>query len=1040
MNEQLQADTICRRFACLAHCLLLLLTLWGAGSLLWSTNAFALDPQARFHDYVRDNWNIENGVPQISVLSITQDRTGYLWIGTQNAIARFDGARFVVFDRSNSGVDTTMATVAFTDRNGDPWFGTPHGALHYAKGKFTLLRAGQEDAAVQDIEEGADGNLLFATTLGVMRYRDGRLETTLLDGEPCYSLLRKDDTLWIGTVGTLVRIDARGISRYDLPAALSHARIAHLVANADGLWLGTSAGLYRWDNGNIADAGIEPGLDHVSIESLFRDGDGNLWIGTPPALFRIRPDNNAERIDAADFVRDSWVLAIYEDRERNLWIGSQTESLFRLWNGWARRISEQDGLVDPFVWSVVRDPQGRIVLGTNSNVVTIGAHGAEQLVSGKQLPNPSAYELFYDHQQRLWIGTRGGIAIYTNGKVERPPALTALDPWQIDAIVQAGDDDYWIGTTGGLYRYRGGVLERIGPAPGGAGARVRSIYVLAADDLLIGTEAGVRRVRNGQMETPVWAQPLEGRFVSDIAPISPGLLGITTLDAGFGLLAGDHLLMLTTAQGLPSNNAWTFRIIDGHIYAAGIEGVWRLPVDALPDPSQMKPPAQGAAFKVAPEMVLSASGREPGSQRVRCCNGGALARSAVDGDSLWLPTISGALRLDTRAIVNSQLPPNVVVEGMHYAGRWYPADALPTLEGRGRDVEIDYTGLSFRDPQSVRFHYRLEGYDQDWIDAGTRRAAFYTNLPPGDYRFRVQASLPDGTVSSHDSSLGFVLPPRWYERPLVRLVLACGGVGLVAFLVLLRLRRYRTQQHRLELLVAERTHALSHANERLRDANLTLAQESRTDPLTGLHNRRYLLEHIQQMLDDENGDGSALAFLLLDLDMFKRVNDDFGHAAGDSVLVQLSHLLQSIARTDDRLLRWGGEEFLILLRHVQPAQALETAERIRLRLATHSFRLGDGRELRLTGSIGFAMYPPTPELRASVDWTLSMELADAALYRVKQWGRNGCAGLIANPAATAALTAPGVLQIDALIESAALRWLRPNDSSHLRLVRRASSE
>ncbi|MDR3385518.1 MAG: diguanylate cyclase [Rudaea sp.] len=1022
MNERLQAGAARRWCDRAARGLLLLASLWSAG-------AAALDPGARFHDYVLDNWNIESGLPQISVLSITQDGIGYMWIGTQNGIARFDGVRFVTYDRQSSGVDTTMATVAYTDRKGEPWFGTPHGALHYANGQFALLHAGRDNAAVQDIADDADGSLLFATSLGIMRYRNGKLEPAMLEGEPCYSLLRQDDVLWIGAVGTLIRIRPHDVTRYPLPASLVNARVSHLVADSDGLWLGTSAGLYRWNSGRIAAGGVDADVDRLGIESLYRDSAGNLWIGTAPMLFRLRPDHSIERIGADAFVRDSWVLSIYEDRERNLWLGSQTESLFRLWNGWARRISERDGLSDPFVWSIVRDPQNRIVLGTNSDIVTLGAHGVEELVSGKQLPNPSAYDLYYDSGGRLWIGTRGGIAIYANGKVERPPALTALDSYQINAIAQVGAD-YWIGSMGGLYRYRDDKLDRIGPAPGGTGARVRAIHALGADHLLIGTEAGLREVRGDSMQTPEWAHALDGMIVTYIAPIRPGLLGVTTLDAGFGLLADDRLLMLTSAQGLPSNNGWTFRVIDGSIYVAGIEGVWRLPLDALPDP------ASGVVHAVNPEMVLSASGRERGSQRVRCCNGGASARSAVDGDSIWLPTISGALRLDTRAIVTAQQQPNVVVEGLRHNGRWYAPGAIPELGGGSRDVEIDFTGLSFRDPRSLRFRYQLEGYDNAWVDAGARRAAFYTNLPPGNYRFRVQASLPDGIASGSDGTLTFVLPALWYELALVRAVLACAGIGLIAFLVMLRLRRYRAHQHRLELLVDERTHALSRANERLRLANQTLAQESQTDPLTDLHNRRFLLDHIHLLLNDGIGDGVALAFLLLDLDNFKRVNDEFGHAAGDSVLVQLAELLRSIARVDDYPLRWGGEEFLIVLKRVRPEQALETAERIRLKLAAHTFRLSDGRELRLTGSIGFAMHPLRPELRAGSDWTLTMELADAALYRVKQWGRNGSAGLVAGPALNGStLTAQSLLQIDALVEAGALRWLRPIGASHLRLVR-----
>ncbi len=999
--------------------------------IVWSAAACALDSGARFHDYVLDNWNIESGLPQISVLSITQDGTGYMWIGTQNGIARFDGVRFVTYDRQASGVDTTMATVAFTDHNGEPWFGTPHGALHYTNGQFTLLHAGPDNAAVQAMAEDADGSLLFATSLGVMRYRNGKLEPAMLESQPCYSLLRQNEVLWVGAVGALIRIRPHDVTRFALPAAMANVRVAHLVADADGIWLGTSAGLYRWSGGKIERAGVDADVDRLGIESLYRDSDANLWIGTAPTLFRLRPDHSIERIGADAFVRDSWVLAIYEDREHNLWLGSQTESLFRLWNGWARRISERDGLSDPFVWSIVRDPHGQIVLGTNSNIVLLGEQGAQELVSGKQLPNPSAYDLFYDSSARLWIGTRSGIAIYADGKIERPQALLALDPYQINTIAQTGDT-YWIGSMGGLYRYRGDELVRIGPAPGGTGARVRAILPLDADNLLIGTEAGLSQVSGDKMQTPAWAHALDGMIVTYIAPIRPGLLGITTLDAGFGLLAADHLLMLTTEQGLPGNNSWTFRVVDGRIYVAGIEGVWRVPVDALPDP------ALGAVHAISPETVLSASGRERGSQRVRCCNGGASARSALDGDSIWLPTISGALRLDTRAIVSVQQQPNVVIENLRHDGHWYLPGNVPELGGGSRDVEIDFTGLSFREPRSLRFRYRLEGYNDGWVDAGLRRAAFYTNLPPGDYRFRVQASLPDGVASGDDGTLAFTLPARWYELALVRVAFACAIIGLALFLVMLRLRRYRTREHRLELLVDERTHALSRANERLRLANEALAQESQTDPLTDLHNRRFLLDHIHLLLNDGIGDGVALGFLLLDLDNFKHVNDDFGHAAGDAVLVQLSELLRNTARVDDYPLRWGGEEFLIVLKRVKPEQALETAERIRQRIAAHVFRLGDGRELRMTGSVGFAMHPASAELRTDSNWALSLELADAALYRVKQWGRNGSAGLIAGPAFSAGtLTAQSVLHVDELVDTGVLRWLRPSGAPQLRLVRQA---
>ncbi len=1000
---------------------------WALCCLFLTTTASALDPQARFADYVRDNWNTESGLPQTSALSITQDSTGYIWVGTQNAIARFDGVRFTVFDRDATGVDTTLASVAHTDRHGDVWFGTPHGALHEKDGHFELIHAGQDSAAIVDIGDAADGSLLFATSLGVMRLDgDQRIVPALLEGEASFSLLRQGTTQWIGVTGALVRIDAQGIERFPLPPGTNPARITHIAADARGLWLGTSAGLMKFTDGRVIAANYGGELDTRGIESLYRDSDGNLWIGTAPTLFRLRPDSVLERIGADDFTRDSWVLAVYEDRERNLWIGSQTESLFRLWNGWARRVSQRDGLTDPFVWSIARDQHGRILIGTNSNVSVLDGGGVRELVAGKSLPNPAAYELFVDDRDRVWIGTRGGIAIYSDQKIERPTALKPLDAYQIDALAQNGPDDYWIGTTGGLYRYRGGNLALVGPPPGGTRARVRSLYRMDDATLLVGTEAGLRQVRNNVMEMPAWATPFDGRFVSAIAPLRDGAIGLATLDAGFGILVDGKLSIVTRADGLPSDNGWSFRAVNGWLYMSSIDGVWRAPLDMFPGVGR-------GAHTISAQTILSSSGREPGSQRVRCCNGGATARSALDGASIWLPTISGALRLDTPSIVAASEPPSVVIEGLQNAGAFFPGTVHASLDRESRDIEIHYTGLSFRDPRGLRFRYRLEGYDENWIEAGTRRVAFYTNLPPGEYRFRVQVLQPEGGAGG-DGAMSFEMQPRWYEIGWVRLLMLALGLLLIIVLLWQQKRSFRLRQLRLERLVEERTKALSHSNERLRLANLALEQASETDPLTGLRNRRFLLERIPQLLARGTAEGLRPAFLLLDLDNFKQINDRYGHAAGDSILVQISQLLQSMSRGDDELLRWGGEEFLILLMRVTQEQALEIAERIREHVAAHIFRLLDGREIEVSASVGFALHPLVAD--ANVDWATTLEFADTALYRVKQSGRNGCAGLVAGkvPPQARMRWSKELANIDTLVDSGVLRWLRPHGARHLRLV------
>ena len=493
------------------------------------------------------------------------------------------------------------------------------------------------------------------------------------------------------------------------------------------------------------------------------------------------------------------------------------------------------------------------------------------------------------------------------------------------------------------------------------------------------------------------------------------------------LFRSGKLTVLTKSDGLPSDNGWGFRVVNGWMYVSGIDGVYRLPLESLPGVGH------GAAHTLNAQMILSASGREPGSQRVRCCNGGATARIALDNSSIWLPTISGALRLDTQSIMAQSEPPSVVIEGLRNDGQWLAAKDNLALRGSNRDVEIDYTGLSFRDPHGLHFRYQLEGYDKTWTDAGTRRVAYYTNLPPGDYRFHVRVIQPEGSAGG-DGAFTFRLEPRWFEIAWVRVAGACVAIMAFIAIVLLRTRRYRRSQQRLQRLVDERTQALSRSNERLRQANLALEQASETDPLTGLRNRRFMLEHISRLLAHGTTENSRPAFLLLDLDNFKNINDKFGHAAGDSILVQISQLLQYLNRTEDELLRWGGEEFLILLMSVTQEQALEIAERIRASIASHPFRLSDGRDLQLTASVGFALHPLMPDAR--IDWPTTLEFADTALYTVKQSGRDGCAGIVAgrNAPPTNIRWSKELPNVEQLVEAGILRWLRPHGARHLRLV------
>ncbi len=804
--------------------------------LLWASTTLALDPDAKFRDYAVDNWSVDDGLPQVSVLSITQDPIGYIWVGTQNGLARFDGLHFEIFDRRNSdGADPTNAHASLRDRRGRLWFATPAGLTVYEDGRFRTVVTDPPAKPVHAVVENADGEVWIATPVGVMRLVRDRMVPVDGASTPAYSLVRNGEDIWVGGLGTVTRFSADGRRSYRLPV-LGDVQVTRLAVVDGNVWIGTASGLFLLSKG--AEAPVARPLDllmegqaseALRVENLHVDRDANLWISTPSTLYRRRPNAVVEVIHSSDFVGNAYVVSAFEDREGNLWLGSRTEGLFRLWNGWAKQVGKREGLVDPLIWSLARDGQGRIVLGSNSNVMRLTDSGIEEIVSTRQIPNLSAYEMTYDNRDRLWIGMRAGMALVDQNKVITPAAFGRLSRYQVNVIVPQPDGGAWIGSQDGLLRFDGNELRKISYAAGTPESPVRAIHIAANGLLTVGTETGIRRLEGDELRIPAWAKPLEGVYITSIAAIRPGLLGMTTRDSGIVLMSDDKVVVLDDKQGLPTNNSWVMQVLDDYLYVSTIDGVWRTPIAALPDPMNATPSA------IPTEKVL---GRRTGMQHIHCCNGGARARVLVDGTSLWFPAIHGAVRIDTKSIKPPTVAPTVVVERLQHGDRWYLPDRAIEIDSPRRDVELQFTALSFREPRNVHFRYRLEGYDHDWYDVGTRRSAFYTNLPPGRYRFRVEARTGDanaefGTGGTTDrAQLEFHLVPRWFERRPVQ------GMGL-AFLLILAVAaplvirsRYRRRGQYLESQVRTRTHELveanlrqSHANQALHDSNTQLATQ-----------------------------------------------------------------------------------------------------------------------------------------------------------------------------------------------------------------------
>lgn len=997
--------------------------LMGAWLLCCSSVAFALSEDRRFSDFAIDNWTVADGLPQVAVQSVAQDGDGYLWVATQSSIARFDGVRFEPFDRRRTGgIDTSMAESSYRSRDGDVWFANRSGALRLRRDRVSRITAAGTGVPVQAITEWPTGRMLFGTSRGLYEQDGDAMVPAGLEGMDIGALVADGPVLWIGARGRLLRREGEQTRSIPLPGG-EDLRITHLVARGPTLWIATPRGLWRMSGEAPPEPfAPTPELARLPIETLCTDSGGSLWISTAPRLYRLRSSGDLDAITDREFVRNAWVNTCFEDREGNLWLGSQTESLFRAWDGLVSRLTEADGLADPFVWALEDDGQDGVLIGTNSGLSQWRDGRTETLVPGTALPDAAVYELARLPGDRLWIGTRGGLRERSNGRLSLPPGAEQLEGTQVNVIVPAADA-VWVGTANGLYR----ATPREGLRPVGEGAfegsalRIRSLLPLDDDRVLVGTEDGLRYVDGAQVSVPDWARSLRGRMVTSLVRLPNGLLMAGTLDSGLTLVAGERAITLD--EGLPTLNAWTLKIHDDWLYVSSIEGLYRLPLAGLPDPATTDVDAAHGA-DVGASWVLSMAGRNQSGQRARCCNGGARSRALLVGNQLWLPSISGVLRVDLDAIGSGGTEPLVHVESATHGDRRHTPDAGPlVLDGDLRDLRFDFTALHFRSPRAMRFDYRLDGYDRDWIDAGERRSAFYTNLPPGDFRFRVRARDEFGKSVQAGNPLDVRVEPRWTERPEIRALAVVAGLLLLVAGVMLGQRRQRVRTQRLQALVEERTAQWQRANERLAQANAVLAVESQTDALTGLPNRRAVFQQMPAMLA-RHPDGVVLA--LVDIDHFKRVNDDYGHAAGDTVLRDFAGFLRRATREGDLLARWGGEEFIIVFGGLR--EDAVAARMTRLLNDGHSlnFDLGTERPLTLTFSVGWTRHPLGAS--ATSDWAQALELADAALYQAKASGRNTWVGLTAGPhMGDAALGGHPGKRIAELVGEGRLQWqnLRP---------------
>lgn len=948
--------------------------------------AYALDPDRALSQYVHDTWSRKEGLPSAVIWEVAQSSDGYLWLATQNGLARFDGVHFDVFNSTNSAEFTTDDVRAILETAaGELWIGTYGGGVkRRTAGGFETLTAadGLAHNVVYDIFQSSDDAMWFATAAGASRYANGEFTTYAAgDGmahDRVFRIMEADDgTMWFATlVGGLSRYRNGEFTTFDVDAGLSSNQVHELYRDPSGtVWVGTYGGsLYRIVEGEPEAVEMPEGMGGNGVQSILEDRDGTLWIGTyNNGLVRYRDDT----FEAAgtDLLTDPYVFSMTEDQEGSLWIGTR-DRLNRLRDGKFLVYGEPEGLTDATFVVAEAARGGSIWVGTEGHgVERIGDGAPIRLTTDNGLTSNNISALTPDGKGGLWIGTfGGGVNHWNHGSVTRLGPEDGLASAHIFALARAADGSLWVAADGGVSHVVDGRIEKTYTTDDGlADPLIRQIHV-NGERIWLGTNGGgISLLENGTVTNLTTADGLPSNIVYAFHRDERGILWIGTRDGGLSRYTDGEFANIGIGQGLPQSSVYAILPDDsGNLWLTGAGGVVRVKRE------QLDGVAEGRIDRVQARLFGSADGLRSS----QFAGGFQPAGIQSTGGDLWLPTSRGVAVFDPGELDFNSRPPPVYIEEVIVDGVAAPARDTLTLPAGSGNLEIHYTGLSLVAPDRVDFRYRLEGYDPEWQRVNDRRVAYYTGLPSGDYTFHVTASNNDGLWNPDGARLAISQSAFLYETPLF-IGLCCLVALFLAWLAYrFMVRHWRTRQAQLERLVRERTAQLEMALDKVE-------RISRIDGLTGVANRRYFDEMLERVWQRAVRDRRHVGLILVDLDHFKELNDSQGHQAGDDCLRRIAELLGRNIRPDsDLLARYGGEEFVILAPDADEAAVRDIAVRLRTAVEAAGIVRDPAAGQTMTISAGYASTIPD----SGRDVHNLLRQADAALYAAKHGGRNQTMG------------------------------------------------
>jgi ligand-binding sensor domain-containing protein/signal transduction histidine kinase len=755
-------------------------------------------PQAVAAQYQFNSWSTDNGLPENAINALLQTRDGYLWLTTSDGLVRFDGVRFTVFKRGTTkGLDSNRLMTLFEDREGALWIGTEdRGIVRYRDGLFTSYTTedGLPSTHAASFMEDRDGKLLIRMSNSIIEWQGEKFVPYSVE----YDIKPAPGIASAGSANyqSFSFYDRNGVHRYEggryrtysVNEGLPEGRPKSVYQDAQKtLWISTSdKQLFKLkaESSRVEPVEIKGGLPDDHVDAVFDDGRGALWLSTWPSGLARLSGGTLIPYQTEQGFSGKRVTRFYEDREGNIWLGTYNQGLYQISRQSIAEYINRDSQAVNNIYTTYEDHKGTIWIGTWGGGLSSLRDGKfTNYIETKNISSTHITALFEDSEKALWVGTNNfGLNRLKDGQWTTFKLKDGLSNDSIYAIQQDREGALWVGTNSGVNRYKDGSFTAFNTAEGLPHRRVQVIHEDRAGNLWLGTLGGLSRLKDGRFTNISEKDGLSSNHVRSIYEDSDGAIWVGTYDSGLNRLKNGKITRYSEKDGL--YNDGVFQILEdqeGYFWISCNRGIYRVSRKELND---------FADGKIQAVTSVSFDKRDgmPSSE----CNGGYQPAGIKTRDGrLLFPTQGGLAVVDPSAIrLNTQPPPVVIEDIIVDRQPLMPRDKLEISPGQD-NLEIRYTGLSFIKPDSIRFKYKLEGLDKEWIEAGSRRAAYYSYLPPGEYSFTVIAANSGGVWNTAGATVRVVVhPPFWRTWWFITLA-ALGVVCAVIFIYHYRVIRLK---------------------------------------------------------------------------------------------------------------------------------------------------------------------------------------------------------------------------------------------------------